>query len=160
MAGWLKEYTKIDPFTIDQTSYSEKGNTKYNKPHIGIVNLEYPVIMVNENGKTFNGGIENDQTDCSIIHPITKYIEERPSWLTVSGERKIYKIPKSKITEFPVLVLAYNEEEYEQNGIHCDIVEILNPQQKGILILKKGKYKIIVKDNNYKVINQYKQSIN
>jgi len=159
MAGRLKEFTKIDPFTIDQTFYSEKGDAKYNSPYIQLVNLDYPVIMVNNNGKTFNGGIENDQTDCRIIHPITKYKNERPNWLALSGERKDYKIPKSKITEFPVLILAYNQAEYEKDGIPCDIVEILNEKKNGNLILKKGKYKIIIKDKNYNIIDEYVQKI-
>lgn len=160
MAGRIKEYTNIDPFTIDQTYYSEKGDSKFNKPYINLVNLDYPVIMVNEKGKTFNGGIENDQTDCRIIHPITKYINNRPNWLNLSGERKKYKIPKSKVSEFPILVLAYNQGEYEQNGIPCDIVEILDEKQIGNLILKKGKYKIIIKDKKYKILNEYEIRIN
>ena len=160
MAGRLKEYTKIDPFTIDQTFYSEKGDSKFNKPYIGMINLKSTVIMVNENGKTFNGGIENDQTDCRIIHPITEYIDGRPNWLTISGERKKYKIPKNKIAKFPVLVLAYNKDEYEQNGIPSDIIEILNREHIQDLILKKGEYKIIIKDENYKIINEFEQKIN
>ena len=160
MAGRLKEYTKIDPFTIDQTFYSEKGDSKFNKPYIGMVNLKSSVIMVNENGKAFNGGIENDQTDCRIIHPITEYVDGRPNWLTISGERKKYKIPKNKIAKFPVLVLAYNKDEYEQNGIPCDIIEVLNREQIQDLILKKGEYKIIIKDENYKIINEFEQKIN
>lgn len=160
MAGWIKEYTNINPFTIDQTYYSEKGDSKYNKPYINFVNLNYPAIMINENGKTFNGGIANDQTDCRIIHPITKYIDNRPDWLYLAGERKKYIIPKNKISEFPILVLAYNQGEYEQNGIPCDVIEILNKNQSRTLILKRGKYKIIIKDKNYKIINEYDKEIN
>jgi hypothetical protein len=33
MAGRLKEKTNIDPFTIDQITYSEKGDTKYISPY-------------------------------------------------------------------------------------------------------------------------------
>jgi hypothetical protein len=160
MAGRLKEITKINPFTIDQVAYSEKGDMKFNSPYIQIVNSEYPVIMVDENGKTFNGSIENDQTDCRIIHPITKLVNDRPDWLSLSGKRKSYKIPKSKITAYPVLVFAYRINEFEQNGIPADIIEILNENQFGNLILEKGIYKIIVKDKNYKIVNQYEHKIN
>jgi hypothetical protein len=160
MAGRLKEMTKIDPFTIDQTIYSEKGDAKFNKPYIQMVNLDFPVIMVDDKGKTFNGGVENDQTDCRIIHPVTKYINDRPNWLSLSGKRKTYKIPSSKITEYPVLIFAYRINELEQNGIPADIIEITNKSQTGNLILDKGIYKIIVKDKNYKIVNEYQQIVN
>jgi hypothetical protein len=151
---------KIDPFTIDQTIYSEKGDTKFNKPYIQMVNLDFPVIMVDDKGKTFNGGLDNDQTDCRIIHPVTKYINDRPNWLSLSGKRKIYKIPSSKIAEYPVLILAYRINEFEQNGIPADIIEISNKSQTGNLILDKGIYKIIMKDKDYKIINEYQQIVN
>ncbi|MBP1617919.1 MAG: hypothetical protein H6Q14_1746 [Bacteroidetes bacterium] len=155
MAGRLKEFTKIDPFTIDQTFYSEKGDAKYNSPYIQLVNLDYPVIMVNNNGKTFNGGIENDQTDCRIIHPITKYINERPDWLTLNGRRRIYKIPNTEITEYPALILAYRKSEFEQKGIPADIVELTDENKTGRLLLDKGDYELIIKNKFYIIKNKY-----
>jgi len=160
MAGRLKEITKINPFTIDQVAYSEKGDLKFNSPYIKMVNSESPVIMVDASGKTFNGGVENYQTDCRIIHPSTKYRNDRPNWLLLSGERKVYKIPSSKITEYPVLILAFRINEFEQNGIPADIIELINKSQTGNLILDKGIYKIIVKDKNYKIVNEYQQIVN
>jgi len=159
MAGRLKEMTKINPFTIDQVAYSEKGDVKFNSPYIQMVNSKNPVIMVDSSGKTFNGGVENDQTDCRIIHPLTKYINERPNWLSLSGKRKTYKIPSSKITEYPVLILAYRINEFEQNGIPADIIEITKESQTGNLILDKGIYKIIVRDKNYKIVKEYQQIV-
>ncbi len=160
MAGRLKEITKIDPFTIDQTKYSEKGELLFNSPYIQMVNSDYPVIMVDANGKLFNGGVDNDQTDCNIIHPVTKFINGRPNWLTLYGSRINYTIPISKLTEFPVLVFAYRNSEFEQNGIPADIIEINSRSQNGVLILDKGNYKIIIKDKNYKIVNEYLQKIN
>lgn len=160
MAGRLKEISKINPFTIDQVAYSEKGDIKFNSPYIKMVNSENPVIMVDGKGKTFDGGVGNYQTDCRIIHPVTKYINDRPNWLLLSGKRKTYKIPTSKITEYPVLIFAYRINEFEQNGIPADIIEITNKSQTRNLILDKGIYKVIVKDKNYKIINEYQQIVN
>ena len=159
MAGRLKEITNIDPFTIDQVAYSEKGDIEFISPYVLITNSEKPVIMVNENGKTFNGSETNDQTDCKIIHPKTKYINERPNWLFLDGERKAYKIPKNKISQYPILVFAYRNKEFEQNGIPADLIEITNEKSNTNLILKKGIYKIIIKDKDYKIINQFETKI-
>lgn len=159
MASRLKEKTNIDPFTIDQVAYSEKGDLKFINPYVLIVNSEKPIVMVNEIGKTFSGNETNDQTDCKIIHPITKYINERPNWLYLNGKRKAYKIPKSKISEYPILVLAYRKNEFLQNGLPTDIIEILNAESQMNLILEKGYYDIIIKDRNYKIINDYEVKI-
>jgi len=159
MAGRLKEKTNIDPFTIDQVAYSEKGDIQLISPYVLIANSENPVIMVNENGKTFNGSETNDQTDCKIIHPITKYINERPNWLFLDGERKAYKIPENKISEYPILVFAYRKKEFEQNGIPADLIEILNEKSYKNLILKKGIYKIVIKDKDYKILNEFETKI-
>ncbi|WP_409417166.1 hypothetical protein [Flavobacterium sp. PS2] len=156
MAGRLTEITGINPFTIDQISSSERGQLKLNNPYIQMVNLDYPVIMINDNGETFNGKINNDtKIDCSIIHPITKYNNGRPNWLTLSGERKTYKIPNSIITEYPALVLAYRNNEFEQNGIPADIIEISDKNQIGNLILSKGDYKITIKNRQYNIVKEY-----
>ena len=155
MAGRLKEETLIDPFTIDQIAYSEKGDIKFISPYNLITNSEKPIIMVNENGKTFNGSQKNDQTDCRIIHPITKFINNRPDWLFLNGKRKAYSISKSKILEYPILVFAYRKNEYEQNGIPADLIEIINEQDKTNLILEKGIYKIIIKNNEYEIVNDF-----
>jgi hypothetical protein len=40
----------------------------------------------------------NDQTDW-IIHPLTKYINNRPDWLSET-EKESYSISKSKISEY------------------------------------------------------------
>lgn len=156
MAGRLTEMTGINPFTIDQISSSEKGQLKFNNPNIQMANMDYPVIMVNDNGETFNGKMNNEiKIDCSIIHPITKYNNERPNWLTLSGERKTYKIPSSKITDYPALIMAYRNDEFEQNGIPADIIEISDKTKTGNLILSKGDYKIIIKNRQYSIVNEY-----
>lgn len=159
MAGRIKEFTQINPFTIDQVKYSEKGDAKFNHPYIRIVNLDYPVIMVNERGQTFNGQKESDQIDCVIIHPTTKFNNDRPNWLSLSGQRRSYFIPKSRMANFPVLVFAYRKNEFDKSGIPVDIVEITNQNQIPNLFLTKGEYKIILKDKDYKIINEYEQKI-
>lgn len=155
MAGWLKEMTQINPFTIDQTTYTEKGSAEYNKPQLQLVKENSPVIMVNEKGETYNGGIHNNQVDCRIIHPETKFINDRPNWLRRANGRKEYQVPKSKLTEFPLLVLAYHKGEYEQGGIPYDNIEIKDKNEEVPLLLQKGEYTIIIKTEDYKVFKSY-----
>ncbi|MNY34512.1 hypothetical protein D3C86_1688590 [compost metagenome] len=160
MAGRIIEMTGINPFTIDQTYYSEKGTTNLNSPYIEMVNLDYPIIMINNENKAFSGDRENTKNiDCAIIHPITKYKNNRPDWLNLSKERKTIKIENSKIKEYPALVLAYRINEFEKNGIPADIIELASDSEKSNLILKKGEYKIIVKNKDYQIVNEFTQTV-
>ena len=53
MAGRLTEFTGIDPLTISQTIYSEKGNRDYENSYYQITDLERPSVFVNESGELF-----------------------------------------------------------------------------------------------------------
>jgi len=97
MAGRLKEYTQINPFTIDQTQFAEKSQRRYNHSYISMVNKEYPVILIDSSGNLFNRKKGNDQVDVRIIHPETNYINKRPNWLLSLKNRKEYRIENSKI---------------------------------------------------------------
>lgn len=155
MAGRLKEYTQINPLTIDQTQFAEKSERKYNHPYIAIVNKEFPVILIDENGNLFNGKKGNDQVDVRIIHPETQYINNRPNWLLSVENRKEYHIEKSKITKYPLLVLAYRKNEFENNGVPADIIEVFENEKIPSFILEKGNYEIIMKDKNNIITNRY-----
>ncbi|REG97890.1 hypothetical protein [Flavobacterium aquicola] len=159
MASRVHDLTGINPFTIDQIPGSEKGDLKFNTPFIKMANIKTPSIMVNAQGESYNGKQSNKRGDCSIIYPVSTYTNERPDWLTLDGQRKIFDIPVNSITEFPVLVMAYRNNELEQNGIPADIIEINSREQKASLILDKGDYQIIVKNKEYKIIQDYQQKI-
>lgn len=159
MAGRLKEYTNIDPLTIDQVSYSPKGDAKYNSPYISLTQRDMPLIMVAADGKTFNGPEGTDRTDCRVIHPVEQLINGRPHWLNQGVQRKSYNIPKAKITSYPALVLAYRLNEYDKNGVPADIIEVTDQEATTNLILAKGTYQLIIKNADYQIINQYQQEI-
>ncbi len=159
MAARVHDLTGINPFTIDQIPGSEKGDLKFNTPFIKMANIKKPSIMVNAQGEAYKGKINNERADCSIIYPVSTYTNERPDWLNLDGQRKTFHIPANSITEYPVLVMAYRNNELEQEGIPADAVEITNKDQKVDLILSKGDYRIIVKNKDYKIVQDYQQKI-
>ncbi|MGV0757419.1 hypothetical protein ACTS95_11300 [Empedobacter brevis] len=159
MAGRLKEYTQTDPFTIGQTQFAERSDRKYNHPYIAMVNKEFPALLIDKNGNLFNGKKGNNQVDVRIIHPETRYINNRPDWLLNGGNRKEYYISQSKITQYPLLVLVYRKNEFKHDGVPTDMIEILENKPISPLILGKGNFEIIIKDSTYKVINNYNVQI-
>ncbi len=154
MAGRLKENMKTDPLTIDQTVFLERSDIDNNHLFIRLNNTKNPIILIDKNGNVFNGKNEIKQTDIIIIHPQTVYINNRPDWL--SKGRKRYIIPNSKIEKHQhLLILAYRNNEFESNGIPADVIEITNNKTPSELYLTNGVYTIVMKDENYNIIDKY-----
>lgn len=154
MAGRLKENMKIDPLTIDQTMFLERSEIENNHLFMRMNKTDGPIVLIDKNGKVFNGKNELIQTDIVIIHPQTSYINNRPDWFSKGKVR--YTVPNSKTQNHqPLLVLAHRNNEFEQSGIPADIIEITDNNTPGELYLIKGRYTIVMKDENYNIIDKY-----
>lgn len=153
MAGRLKEYTNIDPFTIDQVKFTEKSKAGSGHYFIYATGEKEPFVLLNQNKEVFNGIREPKQTDIVVVHPITQYSNGRPEWLCAG--KKAYRLPKNKLKKhpLPIQVLAYRADEYDNNGIPADIIEIHSKEQYDSLYLKKGDYLIVLRNQQYEVID-------
>lgn len=151
MAGRLSDLTDINPFTIDQTEFSEKSNPESNSPILGIINKNYPVALLKKNQNEL-------ATDIRIIHPATIYTKGRPSWMLYNGG-KFYEVPILKIKNYPSLIFAYRNGEFENNGIPVDIIELQSVKDSRYLVLDKGDYDIVVKDKTYNITNKFEKTI-
>ena len=149
MAGRLKEYTNIDPFTIDQVKFTEKSKAGSGHYFIYATGEKEPFVLLNQRNEVFNGIREPKQTDVVVVHPITSYKNGRPEWLA-AGKIE-YWLPKKKLKGYkgPVQILAYRIEEYNDNGVPADIIEIQANVQKQALLLQAGNYMLIVRDTRY-----------
>ncbi len=159
MARRVKENLQIDPFTIDQTAYLERGNSQLNHPFMGSIDTDYPVILVNGDGVVYNGIKNRDKADCIVIHPATNYKNCRPQWMLNYVDRQIYQVPLSKIPQYPVLILAYRVNEWSENGIPADVIEVAEKGTVPPFILRKDTYEIVMKDKDYTVINRFTVTI-
>lgn len=158
MAGRLREYTGINPFTIDQVKFSEKSKPELGHYFVYALKQKEPFVLINDN-VVFNGISEPKQTDIVVIHPITEYKHDRPLWLAAG--KKEYRLPEknSKGYNYPVQVLAYRVNEYENGGTPADIIELADGQDSKPLFLQKGSYKIIIRDNTYNVVKSFPVSV-
>ncbi len=152
MAGRLKEYTGINPLTIDQVTMTEHSDTTFEDVYYKEIKLNYSAVFLDSSGKLFNGSEENRQYDLRIYHPRTRYIYGRPTWI-FENQRKNYFIEKIDIS-FPYQVYAYRAEEklsvynpYE-NPVPEDIIEIKNINDKKVLSLMIGNYLLVFKEKN------------
>jgi hypothetical protein len=158
MTGRLMDLTGLNPLTIDQTQFSEKGLPKYNEPLLRLVKNTVPVILKDKDQVVYNGEDKELFTDIKIIHPITQYKKGRPGWM-LTENRKWYEVPASQVPEYPVLVMAYRKGEFEREGIPADIIELNDSKDTRFLILNKGNYDIVMMDRKYKVVKKFDKTV-
>ncbi len=53
MAERLKEYTRINPLTINQVSYSEKGKSQFNDPILKAMNITESSVLLDSYSNPF-----------------------------------------------------------------------------------------------------------
>lgn len=142
MTGRIKEYTGINPLTINQVQFSERHKPEFNPPLYKAVNVKEPSILLDVNKKPYKYTIKDSYTDITVFHPITKYVNNRPEWLFT------YKPVELSLTDapidFPVMVLVYKKGEAINKAIPVDIVEIIDATDKAYLALNKGNYNIVI----------------
>lgn len=154
MAGRLKEYTGIDPLTIDQVKFTERSKPEFSHYFLSAAHHKNPFIMTNPEATVFNGfGISN-QTDLVVLHPVTTYRNGWPDWSTTG--RKEYWLPQRKRKKYPgtVQVLVYRPGEYENMGIPVTITE-LQPGINKPLYLQCNHYTVIIRNKEYVVIDRF-----
>ena len=145
MAGRLKEYTGIDPFTVDQVSMMKKSKTAYENPFSRLNKSKTPVVYVDSVGNPLAESVSSKKFDVSVFHPETKYVNGRPDWVFSLGRTPEFVNRKVNIS-CPCLILAYKAGEDLSQAVPVDVMELENKSEKKALALKKGIYNIIIKN--------------
>jgi hypothetical protein len=151
MAGRLKEFTGIDPLTINQEPMTERGSPDRDDPLYRRVPVTEPTVLVDAAGKAFNGFKDPKQFDIQVFHPRSTYVHGRPQWLLMGGKRKPYVLRPEQLTVgFPCLVLAYRANEDKQQAVPADVAEVKSPEEEKALILAPGGYTVDVRNGEGK----------
>jgi hypothetical protein len=156
MAGRIKEYMGIDPLTIDQVRYTERSQPHFAHYYVHEIASSEAYVLVNKQDEVFRGPANRQQTDIVVIHPPTAYVDGRPHWY-IENKSKI-ELPTSKLKDFayPIQVFVYRDGEYSKEGIPVDLIEMESNSTKTKLYAPKGRYEIIVRNIEYKVVDQWK----
>ena len=146
MAGYLKEFTGIDPLTVDQTAMSEHSAPEYERPLYRFVAAQkyfnQPLVFQNQSREFWTH--RNSGRDVTVFHPRSRYTSGRPAWLALGGERKQYRLPKDVCqTERNCLVRARFAAE-SPDAVPVDQIEA-RTGIKTALMLQKGDFIIEAK---------------
>lgn len=144
MAGVLADLTKINPLTIDQNRYSDKGENNYNQPLSKLLESNIPSVLINSEDVVFRGNSTSYETDISIIQPVTDFKKSNSSWINDKVQVEV-KISTEKTINYPALFLIYRKGELELNGVPTKVIELENNQDK--IFVKKGEYEYLIIDS-------------
>ena len=135
MAGRVKQYTGIDPFTINQEILTEHYQPEKENPFFKIADtLSEASVSVNSAGDLFRGGPGDERFDVRLFHPRTTYVSGRPTWLLMYGKRKIYNLDPDTISIiYPVMIKAYRGGESDE-AVPVDVVEWQNYSDQKALV--------------------------
>jgi hypothetical protein len=156
MGAAFKKLSGIDPLTIDQTDLTEGSSFEYGRLYYNELMrqfpINYPAIALQKN-KPINL-LEGEGYDLSVIHPPTQYTNQRPQWLSLNGERKETVVqPTERLLFF---VQAYYANEYNDTTLNqkipADQTYITADNGYYSLYLKKGNYKLVLRDVSYKIL--------
>lgn len=152
MAARLSEYTGINPLTINQVAYSEKGNPALNHPLLKALNVEEPTVVLDKENQPFGYSRGEAFTDIAVFHPNTTYLNKRPDWLFNDEKKQVAITLPAMELEFPAMILAFQKSDDIDNAVPVDITQITDQKQEVSLGLEKGIYNIIVtnKKHSYK----------
>ena len=144
MAARLKEFTGIDPFTIDQVFLSERSaDTLYN-PYYRLVHSADYAILADKNKNAFNKRWDNKKVDALLYTPPTIYRHNRPGWIFENGKVPAFIQKDAVKVSYPLLAKVYlSETDIENMVIPVDIIELKTEQelmQTALAVYDKRKF--------------------
>jgi len=149
MVQLVKEYTGIEPFTIEQTVLTERGSVPYDDPLYKSIHLKYDAVFMDSTGTLFGSPRGKNCYDACVYHPRTIYKHGRPDWVFANGRQPIF-LRGAVTLPFPCMVFVYHDGEDYSKAVPADIVELKNEDDANhkALALGKGDYYIIIRDTH------------
>ncbi len=124
MAQYFKEFTRIDPFTVELTKQVEHLYPQFDEKEFISVNkfkhIQKPVIAIQDN-KPWHGKF----VDATVIFPTYIVKDKRPSFYSINGLRKFYDLNNFHLRSGQ-FVQAFYSNEKPGNRIPADQLVINN----------------------------------
>ena len=149
MAARLKKQTGIDPLTIEQSEVFEPGEGKaaVEAPNpVEKFPITRPAVVKLAEGKYWLTPTATGSMDMQVFQPFTQEKQGRPDWLAMNGYRKPFPVKAVWMpTSGRILLQAFVEGEGD-DAIPMDQILLTAGKPVPVLLLPKGKYRIVVQD--------------
>lgn len=162
--GWLpmakvfKQLSGIDPLTIEQTSTSERSRVKYESVHyreaVATFEIKTPTIIVCA-GKPWVAPASEGHYDLMVFLPRSIYVNGRPTWLALGGERTPYLLPRAICQLQPRCLVQARFADESQDAVPVDRLAVQQKARQVALMLPHGHFSIQVLDINETIIAEF-----
>jgi hypothetical protein len=156
MAEFFKEFTGIDPLTVDLTKQTERFYPQFEEKEFLSVNkykrIQQPVVAL-KNNKPWHGNF----VDVTVIFPVYKNARQRASFYSINGTRAFYNLREFHLRVGQFVQAFYNNEK-KGNRIPADQL-VIGDGNNG-LYLFKGKYVLNIKNQEGLLIKEYTVIVN
>lgn len=148
MAKFLKEYSGIDPLTIDQAEFHPYFSLTQNLTR----NKDKSTVLYNNKKGYYRTIKGRKRVDVTVFSPDNTLVHNRPHWLfdELYKPRKI-EIPKNLRNE-DLMIFAYNKNEPLDKGVPVDCQEITDKEKEMWLSLPAGEYQLVYKTKSHSCI--------
>lgn len=126
MAHYLREATGLDPLTVDQTRFSERGTERaehgwrIDAETRGLIQ-DRPVVLTDAAGELLRR--EDDSVDIRVLNPRTQYVNGRPAWMQMGGRRAAVAIDTPECADEACIVAAFDVG-WGERAVPFDRVEV------------------------------------
>jgi len=160
MAWHFRDLTKVDPLTIDQIYFSEGGGEA---PEYAPVAEKYPertTPFVLRSGDGFFLPENAEGIDIAVVHPRTRYVNGRPTWLSTGGWRR--PVPIAQLAAYHAAIPALQKAGTtllqvflvtdEPDAVPIDQFLIKDPLSPPAPMLPSGSYRLRIIDRKGKTL--------
>jgi hypothetical protein len=164
MALAFRRLSDIDPLTINQTDMTELSDFEYGRVfydhYIGRYPISKPSVAIKNNQPV--DLLATTGYDIVVVHPQTQYKNGRPDWYSMNGLKKEYAVKPTEKSLYLVQAYYLNEGVNKDIGLLIPADQTYNTAENGYyyLYLQPGKYKIVYRDIEYKILSVRDAEIN
>ena len=151
LAERLKQKTKKDILSINQTEYNERLTLGFEKSLLQKLDLEHSSIFVhNKNNNPLDLSKDSTWYDLFVIHPRTKFVEGIPDWVLSEGSTWQFDLSKL-LMEPPYKIFVFENK---------DAVEKASPIYVMESAIKESQIKVPTRGKSIKlVVKNHKESV-
>lgn len=149
MAERLKENTKVDPLTINQTAYSQRAIPEYNHPLLKVFDPKKSIVLQDNQGKILGARKGKATTDIAIFHPQPKTLDGR--LVSEYASQKLLDIKDLKL-KFPLMVWVFEENDDITKAVPIYIGEVFDKKENISIPLVSGRYSFAFIQENNKLV--------
>ncbi len=134
MAHFLRQMTGLDPLTIDQTVFSERGRPEVEHPlrrrakELGLLG-EQAIVVLDSDGRPVRSPMP---VDVGIFGVATRYPDGRPSWMSMGGRRRAIALDTPACVERACIAEARRAGRVDE--IPLDRVEIVGADKTTLYV--------------------------